>query len=357
MNIEDKILQEDIEILAAKHDWSELYHSSALVTGATGLIGQQLVFLLLHLNETQNADIHVYALVRNAEKAQIIFRDCRCGFDRQLPDKLHFVVGDIRRPLAVGEKIDYIIHGASITQSRAFVDFPVETIETAYTGTRNMLEFAREKQVKSIAYLSSMEVFGVTDPQLSEVKESDYGYIDILNPRSSYSESKRMCECLCAGYAKQHNLPVKIARLTQTLGCGVSYSDTRIAAMFSRCVIENQDIVLKTEGKVRRPCLYTRDAVSAIFTVLLKGKKGEAYVAANKTTAKSVREIAEMIVEKIAENRIALKFNITNPAEYAFNQNLDLSLNTDKLESIGWRAEVGLEEAYRRMIDSMKQSK
>ena len=126
------------------------------------------------------------------------------------------------------------------------------------------------------------------------------------------------------------------------------------AIFFSRCVIENKDIVLNTEGKPRRPCLYTRDAISGILTILFEGSKGEAYTIANKTTATSIKEIAELITTKIAESKINVLSNITNPKEYSLSQNLNLVLNTNKMESLGWKAEVGLEEAYRRMIESMK---
>jgi dTDP-glucose 4,6-dehydratase len=248
---------------------------------------------------------------------------------------------------------DYIIHGASITASRTFIEKPVETIDTAYMGTRAMLDFAKEKKVKGLVYLSSMEVFGITDDRLSDVKETDYGYIDILNPRSSYSESKRMCECLCSCYAQEYTLPITIARLTQVVGPGIDYHDTRVAAQFARSVIENKDIVLKTEGKTLRPIVYTRDAITGIFTVMLKGKDGEAYTVANKASAITIRETAEMVVKKIANGKIKLVFDIDVPVEYA--PNLNLNLNTTKLESLGWKAEVGIEEAYRRMIESMRE--
>ena len=345
MKLNNKILQEDIEILAEKHDWTYLYNSYILITGATGLIGQQLIFLLLHLNETKNANILIIALVRNIDKAKTIFGE---------EAKIEFVINDMRQSFEISQKVDYIVHGASITQSSSFVENPVETIDTAYIGTKNILEFARQKKVKSIVYLSSMEVFGITDPYLTEVHENDYGYINILDPRSSYSEGKRLCECMCSCYSSEYDVPVKIARLTQTLGPGIDYNDTRIAALFARSVIEKKDIVLQTEGKPRRPCLYIRDAISGIFTILLKGENGAAYTVANKNTAIPVYQIAEMVAEKIGQNKIAVKYNITNPKEYAFNQELNLFLNTDKLESLGWKAEVGLEEAYWRMIESMR---
>jgi dTDP-glucose 4,6-dehydratase len=88
---------------------------------------------------------------------------------------------------------------------------------------------------------------------------------------------------------------------------------------------------------------------------MLKGQTGEAYTVANKTSTITIRKTAEMIIEKIANNKIKLVFDINVPAEYALNLNLNLNLNTTKLESLGWKAEVGIEEAYRRMVESMKE--
>jgi dTDP-glucose 4,6-dehydratase len=352
MNIEspdDPVLQEDIEYLAVHFDFSELYHSSVLITGATGLVGSQIVKLLSYLNRIQSAQITIYVLIRNIAKAHNIFHGlCENKY-------IHFIIGDIKQTPEINETIDYIIHGASETASKTFIEKPVETIDTAFIGTRTILDFAKKKSVKGFVYLSSMEVFGITDTRLEEVKENDYGYIDILNVRSSYSESKRLCECLCASYAQEYGLPVRIARLTQVLGAGVDYHDTRVAAQFARSVIENKDIVLKTEGRTLRPIVYIRDAIAGIFTVLLKGNAGEAYSIANKTTAVTISATAEMVVQNIAKNSIKVVFDIDVPAEYVPNLNLNLNLNTTKLEMLNWKAEVGLEEAYRRIIESMRE--
>ena len=339
---DDKILQEDLEYLAETQDFSAFFNSSVLITGATGLIGSQLVKLFLCLNRNKNANIRIIAFIRDEKKAQQIFN--------ALYEKIYFIIGDIKTIQQIDDSIDYIIHGASETSSKIFVDKPVETIDTAYIGTRNMLELAVTKKVKGFVYLSSMEVFGITDS--SEKKESDYGYIDILNPRSSYSESKRMCECLCACFTKEYNVPVKIARLVQVVGAGIDYCDTRAPAQFARSVIENKDVILRTEGKTRRPCIYTRDALTGVCTVLLKGNDGEAYNVANTDTTITIKETVEMIVNKIAENNIKTIYKIDNNSGYAPDFNLDL--NIEKINSLGWKPEIGLEEAYKRMIKSMR---
>lgn len=342
-----EILEDDFSSLKASFDFSSLQNSSVFITGATGLIGSQVLLFLDFLNRTENYSMTLIGLIRNEEKAKKVFGN-------RFKD-ITFIYGDVLKLPEIPQHIDYIIHGASVTSSLDFVSKPVETIDTAINGTMNILRFAQSKGVKSMVYLSSMEVFGITPHDKTSVSESDYGYIDILSTRSSYSESKRLCECLCHSFAKEFSLSVKITRLTQTLGVGIDYNDTRVAAQFARAVIEGHDIVLKTSGATKRPVIYTSDAVSAILIVLLRGVDGQAYTAANEDTFYTIRETAEMIVSEIAQDTIKLVFDIKGiPQEYAPNLNLNLNLNTSLLCSLGWSAKVGLKEAYERMIEGMR---
>lgn len=347
-----KILEEDFDYIIENYDFSFLNGKSVFVTGSTGFLGSQICFFLIYLNEKKNANIKIYALARNLEKAKIIF-------DSDIKKAcLSILAGDILDLKKIkcdldNKKIDLVIHCASITSSKEFVAHCVETIDIAVNGALNILRLSKMKNVKGIVYLSSMEVFGNIQRKES-VREKDLGYIDITKPRSSYMESKRLCENLCACFASEFNLNVKIARLTQIVGTGASINDSRVASYFAKSVIDNKNIVLKTSGATKRPILYTRDALSAIFTILKNGKKGECYTAANPDTFFTIRETAQMIAEKIAKNKIKVEFVITNPDEYAPNLNLNLNLNVDKLRSLGWNPSVDLENSYRRMIEDIK---
>ena len=162
--------------------------------------------------------------------------------------------------MVYSDSVDYIIHGASATSSKYFVSNPVETIYTALDGTSNILKFATEKKINGMVYLSSLEVYGTPEKDADLITENDYGYIEPLSVRSSYSEGKRMVECLCASYAHEYSVPVKIARLSQTFGPGVAYEDGRVFAEFARCALEQRDIVLHTQGHTVRSYCYTKDA-------------------------------------------------------------------------------------------------
>lgn len=342
------ILKRDFENLYNNYNFTELKNSNIFITGANGLVGKNIVLFLDFLNTFHDYKIKIFALVRNEIKANEI--------KEQLDSfkNICFVFGDVRN-CSLENNLDYIVHCASITSSKLFVEKPVETIDIAVNGTMNILNIAKEKNIKSMVYLSSMEVFGVTDQTLQNVKEQDLGYIDILNPRSSYSEGKRICETLCASYSVEYDIPVKIARLAQTFGPGINYKDSRVCAMFARSVIENKDIVLKTKGKTKRPLVYTSDATSGIITLLLKGRKGESYTIADENTFMSVREIAEMIISKIAHDKIKLLFDFSDNAIYPPDFNLNLC--TEKLRTLEWMPSVGIEEGFENMITYMKETR
>ena len=311
------IFTEDIQNILNDFDMSVFKNKTFLITGATGLIGKLCVKSLL----ASNMNIKVIALVRNLEKAKTLLGE---------HENLSLIVQDILTPITITNSIDYIIHGASTTSSKDFVEKPVETILTAIEGTKNILEFAKINNTKSIVYLSSLEVYGVQDEE--NITEDKYGYIDILNPRSSYSEGKKLAETLCVSYCKEYNLPIKIARLSQTFGAGVLYDDNRVFAQFAKSIINKENIILHTKGETKRNYCYTSDAITGIFTILYKGSNGEAYNVANKETYISILDMAKML--ETEKTKVKLEIDNTNRG---YNPTL----------------KVPLKEMYERLIESL----
>ena len=342
-------LNEDIEQLAEMENvLADLRGKNILVTGASGLLGSIIVKSLCAYEKKCKSGLQVYALVRSRVKAEKIF-------ERYLDNGiLKVVVSDVNKKISVDDRLNYIIHAASITDSKLFVSKPVETINTLINGTKNLLELGKEHQIDSFLFLSSLEVYGKPDENY-QVDEKYVGYIDFSAVRSSYSEGKRMAECLCTSYFKEYGVPVKVARLSQTFGPGVDYNDGRVFAEFARCVMKNQDIGLNTAGRTYRNYCYTRDAVAAIFYILTKGAAGEAYNVANKNTGITIADMAHLVSEDLGQGRIKVRFN--NPEElqvFGYNPEMKIELVTEKLEKLGWRAEVDLEQMFVRMIHDMK---
>jgi nucleoside-diphosphate-sugar epimerase len=277
-------------------------------------------------------------------------------FAPYLNGHLEILVRDILAPFEVDGPVDYIIHGAGVTTSKDFVERPVETILTTLKGTEQLLNLAREKQVRSMVYLSSMEMYGVVDAEHYNVREADYGYIDPLQVRSSYSESKRMAEGLCGAYAHEYGVPVKTARLAQTFGAGIAKSENRVFAQFARSIMAGQDIVLHTDGSKAHCYCYTTDAALGLLTVLLRGADGEAYNISNQETFCTIREMAQMLIERYPESGSKLVFDIPEDAnKFGYAPTSRMLVNSEKLNALGWKAQTDLPEMFERLMDAIRE--
>lgn len=327
-------------------DLSIFNGKTLFVTGATGLIGQTLIKRVIEFNRNNCGRIKVIASVRNMEKAHGIF-----GEDNP-EEELSYVVSDICSIPLEDMGIDYIVHTASNTSSKAFVERPMEIIETAVGGTKRVLELAKINGIRAMAYLSTMEVYGTPSTD-EKIDESHSTNLDTMSVRTCYPESKRMCESICASYHKEYGVPTVVLRLTQTFGPGVQYNDGRVFAEFARCAIEGRDIVLKTKGETKREYLHVNDAVNAIFTALIKGQPGEAYNVANEDTYCSIYEMAELVAGRCAEGRISVRIQEEDSSKYGYAPTLHMNLDTSKLRSLGWMPEHDLEETFKDMIADM----
>lgn len=338
------VLKEDLKYIV-EYDlpYEKIKGHTVLVTGATGLIGVSLVRALLAIG-----DIFVLAFVRNIEKAHRIF-----GHNKNL----RFIVGDIIEEINIEGDVDYIFHCASITASKIMVEKPVETLMTSLEGTKNILNLARKKSSKSVVYISSMEMYGAFETTNHDIAEDDIGFIDPLKIRSNYPESKRLCENMCVAYMAEYGVPVKIARLAQTFGAGILPEENRVFAQFARSVINGNDIVLHTKGLSEGNYCYTRDCIIGILLILLKGINGEAYNVSNPETHTTIVNMAKMVAEKIANGRINVIFDIPKENTFGYASDTKMKLNSDKLQALGWKPEIGLEESYRRMIEFMQLEK
>lgn len=340
--------------------WGMLEGRRVLITGATGLIGFACARLLLERNRlvasdgvaadsregaSTEAPIIVTCLVRDEARAREVF----AGYSEA--DGLEFIVGSVEDfPWPEGA-VDYIVHTACPTASRFFTEHPVETADAVVLGTRQVLELARAKGSAGVAYASSMEAYGDgnAEPGLTTLlDESRVGYVDPMRVRSCYPEGKRMAEQYCCAYAAEYGVPAMVVRLAQTFGPGIPKTDTRLFAMCARNALAGEDIVLNTTGASTRMYLYTADAVSALFTVMLSGEPGCAYNAANPDTYSSVRAMAEMVAKLAPAGAVEVRCEVDPNAPYPPEHHLPLDVS--RLRALGWEPTQDLPGMYRNLM-------
>lgn len=305
------------------------------ITGSTGLVG---VALTDHLTRAGN---RVVAYVRNADRAQELLGH---------HEGIEIVEGSIETPIVYDGEVDFIIHLAAPTGSSFFLEKPVETIDSIVLGTKYVLELAKEKSVKSVANLSSMEVYG-TPTNEEDLTEDRQFFLDPANVRSNYPLAKRLTENLCVAYHSEHNVPVKSIRLAQVLAESLPEDDNRVVAQFIRAAKKGEDIKIATDGMTKQTYISMKDTISAILTVLENGKDGEIYNAANDSTYSSIYEVARLIADNFSIKPINVITN-TDPNTDKYPPSRTLKINSSKLQDIGWSPKTDLLAALSKLASS-----
>lgn len=340
----NNILVEDAQnILKQPLSWEKLKDSKVLVTGASGMLGSYVTRTVVTLKEKEGWDIDIYALVRNPQK-----------LPEDIRDKVTVIRQSVTEPIDTEVKFDYIVHAASPASPLIMKDDPVGTIAANTLGAFYTLELARKSDAKGYIFISSREIYGQPYDGQKEFTEETYGFVDPLSPRSCYPEGKKAAETMCASFAQQYGLNVKIARLAHTYGPGMSINDGRVQADFLRDVVNNRDIVLKSEGRPIRTYTYVSDAVSAIFRILLDSDEMVYNISSPESTV-SIRQLAETLVEAYPERGLKLVFDIPEDSGNTGAAPFTLGiLNSDKLQALGWKPRYSLRDGLVRTVEYLE---
>ncbi len=329
---------ESIRAAAAQYDFS---NKKILVTGASGLVGSCIIDILQECNLLKDSGITIYALGRNKERLQKRF-----GFD------VICIEQDIRNPLDVTVEYDYIIHAASNADPVRYAIEPVETILTNIEGCKNVFEYARIHKGTRVLLTSTFEVYGKIEG-VDTYSEDMYGAVDFHLLRNGYTESKRCSEMLACSYCDEYGIDVVIARLASIYGPTMIPSDSKAHAQFLRNGVNGEDIVLKSEGLPRRTYCYVIDTATAILSILLNGKTGEAYNVSNEQSICSIKEFACAVAE--ASNRKVV-MDLPNATEAkGFSKPQNCILDNTKLRALGWQGRFTLKEGVSETLQMLKE--
>lgn len=215
---------------------------SILITGAAGLIYSSVVDILFRYNDMHTTLIQIYAAGCWIEEMEVRFHEQIHRSD------FHFVVYDASKTdNALSCSADYIIHGASNASPDMIVKEPVETMMSNFLGMKYLLDYAKEHDTKRLLYISSSEVYGQKDG-CEPYKEGQYGYIDLLNARNSYSIGKCAAETLCASYAAEYGVESVIVRPDHIYGPTASPHDVRVGMAWAFAAAKGKNLIMKSDG-------------------------------------------------------------------------------------------------------------
>lgn len=337
------VQQRDLDIvLNNPADWTKLKDATVLVTGATGRLGIYIVGALLEASKRWNLNVEVLALARNKDKIQAAYGDGA--------ENLKILQQDITEKITYEGKVDYIFHTAGLASPDDFTHRPTNTLWGHVQGTKNVLDLAKEKHTKKVLYVSTVEVYGTWKSE-NGIRETDMGPLVHTNSRACYPEAKRLCETMLACYKDEFQVDYAAVRMSHTFGPGISLYDGRAFAEFIRDVVEGKDIVLHTDGSAVRTYTYVADAVGAMFLALLNGTQ-EYYNVAAEENQISIRDLAKLIASMSPRQDTTVKFEVPEGEGLRYLPFKLGILDSSRIRTLGWRAQVDLEHAFRWTLES-----
>ena len=281
----DRFIEQDCLEYIEKIDLTPLRNKTVYVTGANGLIGTYLIYMLHLANTVKDMGINIAAVSKSppGSHLQDIFNDRYTFYSADLNDPRC----DCYEP-----KADYIIHGATYAQPKKFIQNYMDTIHLNTTVTERLLKKAKQDNA-TLLFLSSSEVYGNPDENHIPTKEDYPGLCSPVDIRAIYSESKRMGETLCFAYRNFENVNAKIARISMTYGPGIGLKDERVLAHFLRQALYEKKIVMLDDGRKIRTFCYIADCVLMLLYIMLYGKEFVYNVGGKESI--SIRTLAEEI--------------------------------------------------------------
>ena len=320
-----------------------LHNKLVLVTGATGLLGSNIVKVLLAAEGPK-----VIALGRSVKKLEDTFAS---------NDRLLFVEHDIAQPLPeTFGKIDYIFHAASPISGEVIRNCPLDVINSNLNGTINCLEYLRRQGSGKMIVFSSATVYSANSASYNIASENQTNYADCIDaPNAPYSESKRMIEVIADAYHHQHGVDVLIARFSYLYGYSKNTAKTAFYEFIFKA-LNGQNIELNKSGLPRRDNIYIDDAVDALFHLCKIGANGETFNISSfgdEGNYAAIDEIAEVIA------KVANKLNPENNIRVLYKSEggeraEGLCLNNEKLKNTNWKIKTSLVDGIEKTMKLFK---
>ena len=320
----------------------DISNKTIVITGARGFLGRYLIEIFKQMNDKQlNSPVKVFAvdnLITAGKLAQQSIDD----------SNIKFIEHDVTKPFSLDEEIHYIIHAAGIASPQYYQKYPLETLEVAINGTKNMLQLAKQKNAR-FTFFSSSEIYGDPDTQNIPTKEEYRGNVSSLGPRACYDESKRVGETLCYIFSEHFGVRTNIIRPFNFYGPGMQEKDYRVLPNFASRIKSKKPLKIYGRGDQTRTFCYITDALTGLLQVILRGKPNEIYNIGNPNPEISVVQLADMIT-KVLDYKIPYEI-IGYPDEYPANEPNRRCPDIQKARAhLEYEPRVSLEDGLKRFL-------
>ena len=334
-----EIIEEDInEIVNEIRKFSGIIQGKhVLLIGGKGFLGTYFLKTFLKLNQELKSPLKITVidnLITAKEKDTINFPN------------VEFIEADISEKLDLNQKVDFIIHAASIASPPIYRKYPLKTIDVNYQGTRNILEFAKKYPIEGFLLLSSSEIYG--DPTVIPTPENYWGHVSSTGPRACYDESKRLAETISIIFWQMYGIPVKIARPFNVYGPYLNLDDGRAIPNFMKNALEKSEIKIYSDGTPTRSFCYVTDAIKGFLTILFDSPPGGIFNVGNDEEV-SILELAKKIKKNIGKE-INIKLEISDDPNYTKDNPTRRCPDLTKIKKdVNYEPKINLDEGLKRV--------
>ena len=298
------------------------------ITGGAGFIGSHLTDLLLSLG-------HEVVVVDN------LFTGRKTNFEHNLDNKnFEFIRHDVVFPLYL--EVDEVYHLACPASPEHYQYNAIKTIKTNVLGTINMLGLAKRSKA-SFLLASTTEIYG--DPLEHPQKETYWGNVNTVGPRSCYDEGKRIAETLAMNYRVQNNVNTKIVRIFNTYGPRMLFNDGRVVSNFIVQALKGEDITIYGDGTQTRSFCFVEDLIQGFVKMIAK-KDFFGPCNLGNPTELNMKELATKIIT-LTNSKSKIVYRPL-PQDDPKRRKPDITLAKEKLN---WEPKISVDEGLKRTIE------
>ncbi|MEV4313892.1 NAD-dependent epimerase/dehydratase family protein [Actinocrispum sp. NPDC049592] len=299
----------------------------AVVTGGAGFLGSHVCVELVR----QGTDV-------------VCVDDFRTSSPRNLGgvlthDRFEMVIADVAEPLDVRGRVDLVMHLACPASPVDYLRMPVDTMRSGGFGTLHALELARRDNAR-IVIASTSEVYG--DPLEHPQRETYWGNVNPIGPRSVYDEAKRFGEALTQAFHREYAVNTGIVRIFNTYGPRMRAGDGRMIPTFFQQAQAGEPLTVHGDGRQTRSLCYVDDLVRGLLAMAHSDHCGP--INLGNPEEVTVLDVAERVIE-VTGSRSVVRHVEPMPDDPR-RRCPDITLAHRVLD---WRPKVSLHDGLRAM--------